>query len=313
MAKRIFSFLACCLIFVFSAQAEEVLMVRWYQGAMADALFEEKLRQLHPTVNFTYLDANRDRNTLVRLVKDYDFSKVDLVYSFGTTATKIVKGYLNGRKPLVFNVVSTPVLSRIAHSMEKPGNNLTGARMLVDLEEQIDVLVSVRPVKVLGVWFDPREKQSKAVLFHLQKIASEKGIEVKPVRIIPDAKKFEKILKKAVDETEGVDAVYLISSGSFVMKYQKIQDSLPASLVTMGIVKGVTLAVGMEPETLSNMAAERAHKILNGERAGDIPIGRITRKNAILYVRPSRAKAARLEGLDKLGMKVKWLETWQGR
>ncbi len=288
-------------------------MVRWYQGAMADILFEKRLKELHPTVTFKYLDANRDRNTLVRLVKDYDFSNVDLVYSFGTTATKIVKGYLNGRKPLVFNVVSTPVLSQIAHSIDKPGNNLTGARMLVDLEEQIDVLVSVRPVKKLGVWFDPREKQSQAVLLHLQKIATDREIELRPVRIIPDAKNFQRILNKAVKETQGVDAVYLISSGSFVMSYNKIQDSLPPSLITMGIVKGVTLAVGMEPKTLSDMAAERAHKILKGERAGDIPIGLITRKNAILYVRPSRAKAAKLEGLEKLGMKIKWLETWKGR
>ncbi len=301
------------LFTISSAQAEEVLIVRWYAGATADMHFENKLKKLKPNVRFRYIDANRDKNHLVRTVKNYDFSKVDLVYTFGTTATKIVKGYLAEKKPLVFNMVSAPVLSGIANSIKKPGNNLTGVKLLVDLEEQISVLAKIRGIRKLGVWFDPREKQSLFVLRKLKSIAVSRGMKLVLFRIIPDTPNFDRMLKRASLNSQMVDAVYFIASGSFINNYKKIQKEMPPRVLTMGLLNGVTVAMAVDLEVVREMAAIRGDNILDSQRAGDIPIGLVTKKNATLYVRPSRAKAAGLKNLEGLGMKIRRLESWKAR
>ncbi len=297
------------LIFLsISAVAEEVLIVRWLESPV-DIMFQKRLKELRPNVTFKSINANRDKRQLVKILQKYDFSNTKLVYSFGTTGTKIVRGQLRGKIPHVFNAVSTPVLSNIADTIQKPGHNLTGAKMLIDLETQIDVLLSLKEIKTLSIWYDPREKQSQAVLQRLKKIAAGKGIETHLFRIIPDAGKFQKMISKASEKSNKTDALYVIASASFQKHLKTLHSKLDKTLLVMGVIVdyvqyGGTIALGPDALERSNVVAEQAAKILGGAKAGEIPISLVTRKNATLYVNKNKKLHAGLKDLEKHGLKV---------
>ncbi len=297
----------------FTVQAEEILMVTWGAKYVSETEFEKKLKELRPGVKFTYVDSERKKGKLAKKLRGLDINKFDLVYSFGTTGSKIVKQYLKGKKPQVFNIVSVPVLSKIANSMDKPGNNLTGSRLLVDIKTQLEVMDKLKPYKKLGVYFDPREKQNAVVLSQIKKFGASAGKEIVPIRIVPDAGNYEDMLKEASAKANGIGALYIIASSSYADQYKKMISKLDSKMMIMGSIStyvqaGATIALGADFGERGRAAAELAGKILGGAKAGDLPVSVVTEKNAFLYVNKNKMASVGLKEIDKLGMNVKYLE-----
>ncbi len=300
------------VLFTFSANASNVLMVTWQGKLVSEETFEKELKKLRPDAKFTYVDAQRKKGVLAKELRKLDMSKYDIVYSFGTTGTKIVKEFLRGSKPHVFNIVSAPVFSGIADSIAKPGNNLTGARFLIDLKTQFDVLAKLRDYKSLAVWFDPREKQNAVVLKFIKKLNSARGVNVKGFRIIPDSKKLPELIAAASAETNKMDAMYFIPSSSFTGKYKLLHSKLDPKLLVMGTVNvyvqgGSTVALSANWIERSTTVAQMAHKILDGAKAGEIPVSMITPEKADFFVNKDKMASVGLKGLDKLGMKITYI------
>ncbi len=307
------TFLAAILITGYQAFAAEVVMIKWLDKSILDQEFESRLKQLSPDVKIRYIKSHRDKKLLLKELKYFDFSNIDLVYSFGTTCTKIVKEHLKGRTPHVFNAVSTPVLSGIANSIAKPGGNLTGARLLVGIEDQIDLLTKLKKIKTLAVWFDPRERQSVDVLKKLVKISKQKNITITPFRIIPDAKIFDKMLITASAASNKLDALYFVTSASFHLNYKKLHSKLSPSLLVMGGIRnyvenGSTIALGPDVTERSRTLAAMASQILSGTRPNDIPISQVTSKNAILFANKEKLKSAGVQGVQALNIKTIYIE-----
>ncbi len=296
-----------------SLQAAEILMVTWQGKTVAEEGFMKRMKELNPDVKFTHIDAKRKKGVLAQSLRQADLSNVDLVYSFGTTCTKLVKKYLKGKKPHVFNIVSAPVLSKIANSIEKPGNNLTGARFLVDIKTQLTVLSKLRKVENLAVWFDPREKQNAVVLNVIKKEAAALGMKVTGFRIVPDAKNLETLIKDAAEKSNKMDALYFIASSSFTEYYTQLHAHFDPKLLVMGAVSvyvtnGSTIALGADMKERGEATAELASRVLKGESAGDIPINLVTVQTAKLYVNKNRVESAGLKDIEKMGFNVKYLE-----
>ncbi len=294
--------------------ASEVLVVTWQGKAPTDVSFLAHLKKINGDVTFKYIDAGRDKSKLAKQLRSADLSKTDVVYSFGTTGTKIVKKFIDGKKPIVFNIVSLPVLSKIANSIEKPGNNLTGAKFLVDQKTQIDILAKVKKVKKLAIWFDPREKQNTYILKELTEFAKQNGMEVSPFRLIPDAADFESSLKKASEEAKSFDALYLISSSSYFVNREKLHKYMDPKLLVMAplnyyVSAGSTIAMGVDDAERGRAAAELVNKVLKGASAGDIPISVVKPKEALLYVNKAGAESVGLRDLDKLGFQIKYISS----
>lgn len=296
-------------IFTLQASANNVLVVTWQGKTRGEVGFEEKLKKLRPDVKFFYLDAKRNKTTLSTLLRNYDLSKIDLVYSYGTTGTKIVKNILQGAKPHVFNIVSAPVHSGIANSIEKPGNNLTGSKLLIDLKAQLEVLYKLKKFKTFGIWFDPREAQSQAVVARIYDILEPKGVKVKRFRFIPDAGKVYKNLDRLTAEANKMDALYVVATSSYTGVYPIMFKDLDPKLVVMGSVFrqvgfGATVALASKYEERGAAAADLAHKILSGSSAGELPVNVVAAKDAYLYVDPHKEKMAGLKNVDELGIKI---------
>lgn len=291
-------------------QAKTVLMITWQGKLASERSFENHLKKLIPDVKFRYFDAERKKSILATGLRGLDLSDVDLVYSFGTTGTKIVQQFLKGRKPIVFNLVTAPVLSGIVKSVQKPENNTTGAQLLIDFKTQLDILAKLRNYKTLGVWFDPREKQNAVVLKAMKAIVEAQGRKIVPIRIVPDSVKGAKMIDAGVKTANSLDALYVIASSSWAGRYADMFARLDPKLLVMGtlgtyVEHGATFALGVEFEERGRAAAELAAKILKGGNAGELPVSLVTPDKATLYVNRKKMFLAGLDNLDKLGIVVK--------
>lgn len=295
------------------SQAEEILMVTWGAKYVSETEFEKKLKELRPDAKFTYIDSERKKSTLAQKLRGLDINKYDLVYSFGTTGSKIVKQYLKGKKPQVFNIVSVPVLSKLADSIDKPGNNLTGSRLLVDIKTQLGVMDKLKPFKKLGVYFDPREKQNAAVLAQIKKYGAANGKEIVPLRVVPDAKNYDEMLDEATKTANTLDAVYFIASSSYADQYAKMISKLDEKLMKMASIStyveaGATIALGADFGERGRAAAELAGKILSGAKAGELPVSIVTEKNAFLYINKQKMASVGIKDPAAMGMNVQMVE-----
>ncbi len=315
MKRLLLGALAAASIFTgaMTANAEEILMVTWGAKYVSETEFEKKLKELRPNAKFTYIDSERKKGTLAKKLRGLDINKYDLVYSFGTTGSKIVKQYLKGKKPQVFNIVSVPVLSQIADSIEKPGNNLTGSRLLVDIKTQLGVMDKLKPFKKLGVYFDPREKQNAVVLKQIKKFGAANGKEIVPLRVVPDAKNYDEMLNEATNTANGLDAVYFIASSSYADQYHKMISKLDPKLMKMASIStyveaGATIALGADFGERGRAAAELAGKILGGSNAGELPVSLVSEKNAFLYVNEAKMASVGIKDPKALGMNVRLLK-----
>ncbi len=300
----------CLLIITFSvpSYAEEVLAVLWDDTSGPKVIFK-RLKSLHPDAKITYINARRDKNVLIKTLRNYDYSKFDVVYSEGTTGTKIVKGYLKQRKPHVFSSVSAPVRSKIVKSLKKPGENITGVKLFIDLETQIDIFLRIKSIKTIALWHDPREFQSLAVLKKMVQIFKGRGVKPVLFRIIPDAQNFDAMLAKASEDSNKLDALYFVPGYSFHSNYKKLHTHLSDGLLTLSalnfyVKNGSSMALSASPDERNHAAADLISLVLKGARAGETPVSQVTRKNAFLYVNEDKLKAANVLGLDRLGMQV---------
>ncbi len=291
----------------------EILVATWYGKLPTEIAFEKRLKELHPDAKFTYVDAAGKKTNLANEIRNIDPDKYDLFYSFGTTGTKLVQKFLKGKKPHVFNMVSAPVLSKIVSSMDAPGNNITGAQYLVNIELQLEVLAKLRDYKTLGVWFDPREKQSNLVMKKIKSIANKRGAKVMPFRIIGDSEKIDSLIDEASVASNKLDAIYLIGTSSFIKILKKMHAKLDKKLLVMAtadlaVKAGSTVALAVDFSERGVAAAEQASRILKGEPAGKIPVSVVTAKNAVMYVNKNTATEVGLKDIEKLGLKIKYIQ-----
>ena len=290
-------------------KAEEVLVVTWRGKTDAEKGFEDKLKQLRPSVKFQYIDAKRNKGELAKQLRGYDFSKVNLVYSFGTTGTKMTKKALGGQVPHVFNIVSAPVKSKIVASFDKPGGNITGVRHIVDVKTQYEIMKKIKDIKTIGVWFDPREKNTVALKDTLTEIAKKDGKTVKGIRVIPDAPNFLDMVDAASKEAKTVDVLYVPSSSGYIAKAKELFSKLDKSVVVFGAInkfvgKGATVSLAASYSERGSAAAELANEILGGKKAGNLPVNVVTSATARLYVDKKHASVSKLKDLSKLGIDV---------
>lgn len=298
--------------FLLSSQlsyADEVMIVTWRGKTDAELGFKERLKELHPKAKFTHIDAARDRVTLANALRSTDFSDVRLVYSFGTTGSKLTKTALRGRVPHVFNIVSTPILSNIVETLNKPGDNITGVRHTIDVETQFNVMLRLKDIKTLGVWFDPREFTTVAQANKIKELAKQNNIEVKKFRVIVDAPNFETLIKEASEKAKDFDALYIPSGSGYIEKSDKMLANIDPSVFVFGAVNqfvghGATVALASDYKERGKAAAELASLILKGAQAGTLPVDIATIRQARIYIDKKRAVATNLQNVNELGLQV---------
>jgi ABC-type uncharacterized transport system substrate-binding protein len=263
------------------AETLRIAMVTWRGETAAEKGFRDGLQKLGYTAEFTVVDADQDRTALrSKLEKTIlpNLASFNYIYSFGTTATQMTKDLVGGKVPLLFNVIAAPVEAGIVHSIEEPGENISGATNAVPIATQIEAALKLFAIKKLGLLFNPREKNTMIQREQLMAIAGKFGFELVDLRSPPALDMLEANLQKLADHSVTVDAVYLPSDSFLISKSKLIGLKLRAAKVkSIGAIKtqvddGALMGVVPDYHGLGEAVAQMLDKNRKGEALGRIPV-----------------------------------------
>jgi len=300
-----------CILLIFlspvggiSANIKEirVAMVLWRGMTDAELGFQQALSDLGYITHYTFLNGEQSRaglatqlrTELVPHLSDYDY-----IYSFGTTATQMVKVINHASIPHIFNIVTDPVGAGIAKSMESAGLKLSGVSHRISLDSQIENAQKIKKLGKVAFFFNPREKNSESIRTELLGIAQQHNFDIQEFRSPPVKRMLQKNLKRLQEYPTGIDAVYfpldsyLVSEASLIGQSIKAVDILSIGALKEYVSEGVLIGLVPDYFNLGREAASILDRHMKGEALSNIPI--CTKTNPKILINETTRK---LLGVD---------------
>ena len=260
-----------------------IAMVLWRSETVAEHHFKDELSRLGYNVKYKEINAEQDKKTLVLSVYEElmpELDNYDYVYTFGTTVSMLVKNLLRGQKPQLFNIVVAPVETKLVDTLQKTGGNISGASPAVPLELQFKNVCQLFDFKKLGMFFNPRERNSMIMRDKLKKLGVKYGFQVIDLSLPPANK--QRLLRKYTQalrtgEME-LDAVYLPMDTYISTQAGEIAKAMhDLQIKTIGanplqLNQGVLMGTVADYAEMGRAAAHIIHKHQQGQALEDIPV-----------------------------------------
>ncbi|MBW1821339.1 MAG: ABC transporter substrate-binding protein [Deltaproteobacteria bacterium] len=265
-----------CLIYPSFASAEKsykIAMITWRGETQAELGFIDELERSNCRITFKKYHANQNRRKLQKIIDSIQCTYVDLIYVFGTTATKIVLSRVK-EKPVVFNIVSRPVKSGIIAGWETSKNNAVGASNQVPVLHQLKALKKVINYARLGIIYNPKEQNSVIQKDIANELQSFLEFELKEYKISQksDVLKVLPLMKGEVDAVYFPADSMTKSLGKEIMALVN-EFKIPSLSAVESMVPQDGALLGLVPNyyELGRLAAAKALKIFQGKKPSDIP------------------------------------------
>jgi putative ABC transport system substrate-binding protein len=236
--------------------AKEVYALLWRGPTEVEDGLLSYLREHGLKVNVTCLSADSNADNLPSMVAEAKAARPDLVYTWGTSVTRAALGEYDAvdpaqhivEAPVVFTMVSYPVGSRIVPDFAGSGRNVTGATHTVPLPAQISAMQAYRPIKRLGVLYNPLENNSTLNVRQLKELARESDFEVidMPVPLDAEGQPRADVLPELIADLASREPQFLyIGPDSFIGEHrdtvigEALEHGLPAFTSTeLEILRG---------------------------------------------------------------------------
>ena len=248
-------------------------MITWRGETRAEIGFLDGLADYGYAPRIIKHHCNQDPDRLNLYIREIENNLPDLIYVFGTTATKQVVSSIHAC-PVIFNIVTRPVASGIIADWQSSGNNATGVSSMVPMCNQIRTLSKVVAVARLGVIYNPLEQNSLIQINILETLT--RSLDIQLVRY--PIREQTQVARELDDLGSQVDAVYLPSDSMVKSLGTEIMAringaNLPslAALEEMVINDGALIGLVPDYYRLGRLAARKAHKIIMGHRPSDVP------------------------------------------
>lgn len=216
----------------------------------------------------------------------------DLMLTIATPAAQSL-ATVEQEKPILFTAVTDPEDAGLVESAEKPGKNVTGTSDMVPIEEQIQLLLSIKPdAKTIGIIYNSSEPNSE-IQANLAIEEIEKAGAAAQVSTVTSTNDVQQVLTSLAQD---VDALYIPTDntlastaatvGEIAMEYK-----LPVVAGSTEQVEAGGLATyGINYEALGRQTAQMALEILENDASpSDLPVE--TSDHLELYVNEDMAEA----------------------
>ncbi len=159
------------------------LVLPGVEGKQEEA-FRYYLMEHGVKAEFTVDSTGDDPGRLPAIVARLKADPPDLIYTTGTPTTLGIAGRYDdpddGRfirdVPIVFTTVADPVAAGILPSLDSGARNITGSGHLAPLQHQLSTILSYRPVRTIGVLYNPAEPNAVLTVQQLEPLANAQGI-----------------------------------------------------------------------------------------------------------------------------------------
>ncbi|MDV4152747.1 ABC transporter substrate-binding protein [Clostridium sp. AL.422] len=235
---------------------------------------KEKGYEEGKNITFDYQNAQGDNPTSQTIAQKFASDKKDLILAIATTSAQAV---YNATKdiPTVFTAVTDPVSAGIAKEWTSSGTNLTGVSDMVPVDEQLDLLIKLKPdVKVLGVIYNTSEANSVVQVEALKTEASKLNINIKEIGIT-NVNEINQNLSAVIKD---IDALYTPTDNTVASAYDLVgQISIKNNIPILGaeeavVSKGGLASIGIDYFKLGKETGYKAAEILEGKKPEEIEI-----------------------------------------
>jgi putative ABC transport system substrate-binding protein len=216
--------------------------------------------------------------------------KVDVLLASGTAAVLLTRG---GTTPVVFVSAVDPVAMGLVTNLGRPGGMVTGFTTVAEElnGKRLQLLQQVIP-NLSSVAFLVRAG-SPATAEHTK--LAEEAARTLGVRLQVVAARDQDELEMAVSAAQGAGALLVVDDSVFTTHRTKIAElAIKNRLPTMYghrdmVAAGGLMTYGPEYGDLYRRAAAHVRKILNGAKAGDIPVEQPIKFELIINLKTARA------------------------
>jgi putative ABC transport system substrate-binding protein len=261
-----------------------------YKGILA--ALEEAGYEDGKTIKIVFENAQGDLKTANLIANKFEGLKPKAIVAISTPSARAL---LNVSKkaeiPLVFTAVTDPE-AILGTPMDKRDDPITGISDALLAGPQVDLICKIIPeVKSIGVVYNPGEPNSVKAIQQFKAAADERGI------IVHDATadKSSDIITATTGLVGHVDAIYVPNDNTAVSTIEAIvsigkNNKIPVFAGDIGSVeRGAIAAQAYDRIALGREAGQLVVKILQGQKAGDLKIGRD--HPLILMINPKSAQA----------------------
>ena len=233
----------------------------------------DEIKAAKPEVEFDQQNSNADMATAAQIAQRFKERKVAVAVGIATPTAQALANQIKDR-PVVYSVVTDPVSAGLVESMDKGGANITGTSDMTPVRTQLDLLLSIAPVKRLGHLYASGEANSVALAAIVKQYCAEKGIEYVEATVTNSSEVKSALLSIA----DRIDGLYLgndntvfsaLSAVSEVTLAKKIplMSADPSSAETIPVLA----ALGYDYYQMGRATGKIVVRILNGEKTKDIP------------------------------------------
>lgn len=248
-----------------------ILGIEGYKAGMAELGYEEGK-------NVTYIyegpvNAIDGLDAAVQKLVDAD---VDVIFSLSTPATLAAKRVTaTTGTPVIFGVVTNPVVTGVVENLVQPEANITGVRTGGSEPKQLEWLQTVMPdLRRVFILHNPNDASASAALDDVRDAAERLGVEIVAVET-PDR---EAVLRELQNFPQDIDGIVLVPDSVVVAQLPDIvafalEQQIPVAGINPDHVDaGVMIAFGMDLYQSGRQTARMTQQILKGVSPGDLPV-----------------------------------------
>ncbi len=227
-------------------------------------------------VNITidYQNAQGDQANLKTISQKFVGSKYDLIVAIATPSAQAVAGESNDI-PILFAACTDPISAGLLENLERPGKNITGTSDIISAEKNMQLAKMITPqIKTIGVLYNASETGALLVVSNLRTYAKNNDMKLVEATVTSTSE-VQQAAQFLVNKTDAIFSPIdnTIASAMPLLSQVAIKAKKPLYVGADSMVRdGGLAACGINYVVLGKETADMAVEILNGKKAGDIPV-----------------------------------------
>ncbi|SMB85822.1 putative ABC transport system substrate-binding protein [Pasteurella testudinis DSM 23072] len=281
-----------------AAEVKHVAITAIVEHPALDAVREGALAELKKAgyeagknLKVDFQSAQGNTATAAQIARKFVGDKPDVILAIGTPSAQSVVAATR-HIPVVFSAISDPVAAKLVKDWGASGTNVTGASDTLPIQPQIDLIKQLIPnLKKVGYVYSTGEVNSVVVLKQLQQAGKENGFEV----IEAPAPRTTDIGIAARSLKGKVDVIYTSTDNNVVSAYEALYKAALDSNIplvasdTSTVARGAIAALSNNYYVLGEETGKMMASILNGEKAGNIPVKTMDKLDLHLNLKSAKA------------------------
>lgn len=264
--------------------------VEGFKLGMADAGYIEG-----ENVTYDFQNAQADMANTNQIAQSMVANNVDLICGVATPMAQACYNAANGSIPVIYTAVTDPVAAQLANEDGTSVGNTTGTSDKLAVEAQLEMIRKFMPnAKKIGILYTTSEANSISAIAEYKELAQSYGFEI----VDSGISQTSDIPLAAADLAGKVDCISNLTDNTVVSALATVLDAankvkIPVFGSEIEQVKnGCVATEGLDYVALGKQTGAMAARVLNGEKAEDIPFETITEYS--LYINSA--------ALESLGM-----------